>query len=129
MKGYVYFIKPKFRDGPIKIGSTIQIGKRIDELQTSNYEELEFIGAIEREEYRAVERELHLRFSRWRVRGEWFAATSELMDHILGLSGLFTPLGDRIATKSGIRWTLRDPSVMPSRRMIDRAAYKANGVR
>lgn len=129
MTGFVYFVKPKFRDGPIKIGSTVELGHRIEGLQTSHFEELEIIGAIESADYKAIERELHRRFSPWRVRGEWFASTDELMEHILGLSGLFTPLGDRIVGKGGVRWSLRDPSAMPSRRMIDRVAYKTIGVR
>lgn len=129
MTGFVYFIKPKFRDGPIKIGSSTSLNRRIESLQTSNFEELEVIGAIERDDYKSVERELHLRFVQWRVRGEWFAASPELIEHVMNLSGLFSPLGDRIVTKSGFRWSLRDTSVMPARRVIDRAAYKFVGSR
>ena len=78
----VYFI----RDGDfIKIGfSAVSALERLGTLQTGNPRELVFLGQIIGT--KALESELHCRFSRLRVRGEWFRAESELSEFLSGLS-------------------------------------------
>ncbi len=90
---FVYFIQAG--DNPVvKIGSTIEtLKKRLLVLQTANHLELRVIGAIELsgepeargrfwERARRQEAELHAKFSRDRIRGEWFRLTDELATYI-----------------------------------------------
>lgn len=70
----VYMIRAGEK-GPIKIGKAENVDRRLAELQTANYEELKIIaiipcGSTKAAEY--VERGLHKRFGRYRIRGEWF---------------------------------------------------------
>ena len=77
---YVYFIreivnKKKGKYGFIKIGIARNVANRLEALQTSNARELELLIAIpfkSRMQARHVEKKLHRRFRRFRVRGEWF---------------------------------------------------------
>lgn len=71
---FVYMIRAGEK-GPIKIGKAENVERRLAELQTANYEELKIIaiipcGSTKAAEY--VERGIHKRFARSRIRGEWF---------------------------------------------------------
>lgn len=101
--GYLYVVKPKYRDGPFKIGISNSLEKRLEALQTAHYEELEVLIVLETENPRELEKSLHKRFRNYRIRGEWFAANRELYEALLALPGIFTPL-----------W-LRDVGMLPNR--------------
>lgn len=75
----VYFIQEGF-EGAIKIGSTTNLRKRFETLQTANSSLLHILGVIpggQREE-----RLLHHRFTPYRKRGEWYHPTPELLGYI-----------------------------------------------
>lgn len=61
----------------VKIGLTKRLENRMTSLQTANPRAITLIGALPGG--RALEKELHRRFDRWRVRGEWFIATPEIL--------------------------------------------------
>lgn len=82
--GYVYFIKPAFKRGPVKIGFATDVAKRVAALQTSNFERL-----------------------------EWFAGTDELYRRILGISGIHQPLGKLKSSPHGWVWSLRNWGGLP----------------
>lgn len=67
---FVYFIQAG--KGAVKIGVAADPFKRLAELQTGNHEPLRIVATLEGD----VEHEssFHARFSRHRLRGEWFAA-------------------------------------------------------
>ena len=75
--GYVYFIKPLHRHGPIKIGKAKNVEARLSGLQTSHYEPLEVFAAFESNEPLADEARWHARYRSDHVRGEWFAASGK----------------------------------------------------
>ena len=80
MKDKIYFLT----EGTyIKIGYTTQsIDKRIQQLNTGSVKKIYLLGWIKGD--KKVERELHKRFSKSRVRmsGEWFAPTQDLIQFI-----------------------------------------------
>lgn len=76
--GFVYFIQ-QGDDGPIKIGFSdtetgVELRRRT--LQTGNPEPLIVRKVVSGGT--SLERELHERFARWRLQGEWFLATPEV---------------------------------------------------
>lgn len=76
----IYFIQ-QGQDGPIKIGSSTQPFFRLNGLQSANPEQLHIIGIVTAAPYRC-EAKLHKQFAEYRIRGEWFAPTSMLLDWI-----------------------------------------------
>ena len=77
VRGHVYFI----RVGDfIKIGWSTRPMDRLRQLQTSHPDELEIMGTIKGE--RSLEGKIHKRFSKSRVRGEWFEEDGPLLDYI-----------------------------------------------
>ena len=81
---FVYFIQEGFF-GPVKIGSSKDVVKRIGNLQSGNAKELRFVAKIclsTELVASTVESSLHKRFQRFRIRGEWFEAAvlSRLFD-------------------------------------------------
>jgi hypothetical protein len=74
----IYFIKDE--RGPIKIGISCDINKRITGMQTSNPYKLELLLYIQDCKY--TEKQLHLMFNKYRIRGEWFEPAPELLEFI-----------------------------------------------
>lgn len=68
--GYVYFVQ--FGDGPVKIGWATNPAKRLASLATANAGEASLRALIPGP--RSVEQGLHVRYRRWRLRGEFFSA-------------------------------------------------------
>ncbi len=75
----VYFIQCG-QDGPIKIGTAISPDMRLIALQGGHWQQLTLLAW--HEGGRDAELALHARFQHLLIRGEWFAPTRELMDHI-----------------------------------------------
>jgi len=70
--GYVYVIKCKGFD-LYKIGiSKIDVPNRLSNLQSGNPFELEVVRVFYSNHYSLLEHEIHERYSKYRVRGEWF---------------------------------------------------------
>lgn len=85
MNKFIYFIQCGTQ-GPIKIGFTKDILKRMQTLQTANHEKLHIIGMIAGSEQEEVV--LHQKFAPLVIRGEWFQPNSTLLEYIHSL-----PLG------------------------------------
>lgn len=66
---HVYFIQ-EADGGPIKIGTAINLGKRLGGLQIGNHRELRLLVAVPC--LYSLESFLHKRFAAGRLRGEWF---------------------------------------------------------
>lgn len=82
MTSYVYFVRAG-SDGPVKIGHTVDVEKRISGLQTGCPQKLELLGVIECEHARSREAELHERFASLRIeRSEWFRWSPGIADVI-----------------------------------------------
>lgn len=80
----VYFIQAGV-GGPIKIGSAVDVDKRLAELQTGCPDLLRIIGTSAGG--REAEFALHRKFSAHRIRGEWFYPCPELLATARGEAG------------------------------------------
>ena len=77
----IYFIREK-GTGNIKIGSAVDIDRRLSQLQTGNSSKLEVIDVIE-DVYGDVETEIHSRLAKYRLgMGEWFSPDVEDKLHL-----------------------------------------------
>jgi hypothetical protein len=81
----VYFVQAK-QGGPIKIGVSSDVPKRIRAIQTTSPAELLVLRVIP-SGGRELERKLHESFAAHRLHGEWFEPAQELLDYIRDLSG------------------------------------------
>jgi hypothetical protein len=79
----VYFVQPK-QGGPIKIGTTRSnlIENRISALQTGNPYPLILLRIVYGDV--TVEHEIHRRLANYRLKGEWFIPTNEVLRYALG---------------------------------------------
>lgn len=77
--GSIYFIQ-QGDNGPIKIGYTTDLLSRMDTLQTGSPYKLNLVLCFQG--FVTTERELHAKFRKDRMRGEWFAPSEELMTFI-----------------------------------------------
>ncbi len=76
----IYFIQAGNLD-IVKIGVTSnRVGLRLSHLQVSSWEELKILGSFLCE--RSEEHKIHMRFSKDRIRGEWFRLTGEISEFI-----------------------------------------------
>jgi len=76
----IYFIRP-VDGGPIKIGTSIDVMRRLKELQWTFRIKMHVLGIIDGNE--DIEHSLHIRFGHIRIGGsEWFHPTNELIAFI-----------------------------------------------
>lgn len=75
---WTYFIQAGV-DGPVKIGIAEDVEERLKQLQTGCPDDLRLIGRIRGN----CEADLHKRFERLRLRGEWFKPDVRLMAFIV----------------------------------------------
>lgn len=99
--GYVYFIKHGSQGNKIKIGSAIDIDKRIASYQTAFYSKIFIVGYIKCDEHIFVEKELHKLFSDKRIKGEWFEIDNYDLFTIKEMYD-FTPINDYYSVKNKI---------------------------
>lgn len=92
----IYFLEcPPF--GPIKIGYSAHILKRIMDLNGSNGQETKFLGAIPGS--RANERALHQRFAHAHAHHEWFWPYSDLLQFLVSLGMEPTVIMDKMLAR------------------------------
>jgi hypothetical protein len=88
----VYFLQAGYGEGPIKIGMSGDVDRRVRTIQGMHYEDLALLGVIECDDvdqaYR-VECQLHLRFAGTRIRGEWYRPCLELYQAIEARCGSY----------------------------------------
>lgn len=73
----IYFIQ-QGKDGPIKIGKSDAPQQRLEQLQTANPYQLNFLGGAS--DYTYNETDIHKKFKHLRLKGEWFKPEKELFD-------------------------------------------------
>lgn len=76
----IYFIQAADGVGPIKIGSSRAPFRRVASLEASRHDGLKVLGVCEGSQ--RYERALHARWTRYRVKGEWFSPVVEILDFI-----------------------------------------------
>jgi hypothetical protein len=70
-------------DGPVKIGLTRDVRRRLETLQISSPTRLRLLALFEGS--RELECELHRRFAAARIKGEWFKPIPELIEFAKGV--------------------------------------------
>lgn len=109
---YVYFIQAGDERGPVKIGYSCDVEKRLESLQTGNHLSCRVIAKFPHADAPEIERKLHSRFANQRLEGEWFSWSDRIGDLIAAWSllklGPATTHDERIA---------REPHVI---RIVDR---------
>jgi Meiotically up-regulated gene 113 len=75
----VYFIKPDGID-TVKIGYSKDIAGRLATLQTSSWAKLSVLATINDDDF--TEKDLHLAFRKFRVRGEWFVYNNRVREFL-----------------------------------------------
>lgn len=78
--GDVYFIQG-ISGGPIKIGKSVNVYSRLAALQTGHHEEFKILAIIKDGGF-VLEKNLHNKFGKYNVRGEWFEPVPELLEYI-----------------------------------------------
>lgn len=73
-KSFVYFLLSGDR---VKIGTTTDVPSRLSYYKTGLPDETEVLGVLDGG--REKEMEIHAQFAAWRVRGEWFEATPDIL--------------------------------------------------
>jgi len=77
--GHVYFVESG-EDGPIKIGWSQDVERRIAELQVANAHKLNLLGVVPGT--MKNEGELHAKFAHIRMEAEWFQNTEEIHEYL-----------------------------------------------
>lgn len=77
MTGYVYFLRPVGQPGPIKVGHSAHPPSRLDAFQTWSPVPLELVSQFSATQ--TVERQVHDRFAKWHLHGEWFHPVEDLI--------------------------------------------------
>jgi hypothetical protein len=78
----VYFVECG-HGGPIKIGVAIDPAKRLNAMQMHSPHEMIIVGTCAGA--RELEQALHAEFAAYRIRGEWFERTENLMHRVQAL--------------------------------------------
>lgn len=92
MSYYVYFIQEE-NDGPIKIGVSWNVTKRLHTLQSANPHELFVLDTVRcasKTAAAALEKKLHRRLHAYQIRGEWFEPVPEVRVAIHDPEGDYT---------------------------------------
>ncbi len=76
----IYFVQYENDSGPIKIGLTKNIQKRLAEIQSTCPAPVKLLKVIEGEWEKELR--IHYHFSHLRLQGEWFKSEKELLDFI-----------------------------------------------
>jgi len=84
IKGLVYLLKIENRN-EYKIGVTINLKKRLNQLGTKMPFKLETITKIRSKDIYKLEEKLHCRFENKRINGEWFNLSNEDVEYIRGI--------------------------------------------
>lgn len=80
MSEVVYFIQIDGKDGPVKIGVTKDIDRRVNTISGSVPYSIRLLGVIEGG--RRLEWSLHQRFSKYHIKNEWFRPVEEILQLI-----------------------------------------------
>lgn len=89
---YIYFIQAG-DSGPIKIGKTRYIKKRLRSLQTINSEDLQVRGWMPEGDW--TEKQLHQKFAVYKQKGEWFLPSEDILTFIQRETKPYSEASDR----------------------------------
>lgn len=107
MSGVVYLLEC---EGFYKIGITDDVRKRLSQIQTSTPFNVKLIHSIPLANAWLLEKHLHERFAKKRVRGEWFKLSSDDVNTVFACSESDLPASISMPTKiaNETYYTLRE---------------------
>ncbi len=74
-KPYTYFIQDQ--QGRVKIGTSVNVQTRLSAIQTCNADKLTLLTVLDEDEG-----DLHKKFDKYRIRGEWFTLSDEIREYL-----------------------------------------------
>jgi len=80
-EGCVYFVG-NLENKWVKIGFTINLSKRLASVQTGCPCLLEILGYIKTKDARKLEKKIHKKFNYYKMHGEWYVLSSEIIRFI-----------------------------------------------
>ena len=80
-EGCVYFIG-NLEHKWVKIGRTINLSKRLSSIQTGCPCLLEILGYIKSKDATKLEKQMHRKFNRSKIHGEWYVLSKDIMEFI-----------------------------------------------
>jgi hypothetical protein len=80
-EGCVYFIG-NLEHKWVKIGRTINLSKRLSSIQTGCPCLLEILGYIKSKDANKLEKQMHRKFNRSKMHGEWYVLSKDIMEFI-----------------------------------------------
>lgn len=86
--GFIYFIREQY--GSTKIGKTINIKRRLGNINLLVPYSLELIFVIKSDNVHKLEGELHRKYNHLRIKGEWFNLSDSDLDFIKATYGTYT---------------------------------------
>lgn len=107
-KGLVYIIAPA-NEWPCKIGYAADVENRLSSLQTGNHVELMLWSCWVSDSLtaHAIERLIHSKLGRKRIRGEWYAVSvSEAEETVAGLDGVVRQ-ANSLMSKDELEYVMR----------------------
>lgn len=97
---YVYFMQCNAPDGPIKIGWSANVERRLSSVRMDCPYPIVMIASIPTDNGARDEARLHRHFSPAHIRGEWFEATHELLE--------FATRARHVVLRETIAWLSED---------------------
>lgn len=85
-KESIYFILSIERSA-VKIGRSVNAKRRLSELRSQLFDELELLKVVESDNPVSLERSLHERFMAYHIKGEWFDYSNEIKRHVEDSNG------------------------------------------
>lgn len=104
---YVYFIRGR-TSGHVKIGRAWDVSQRFHAIKTSCSEPVELLGLIPSDFPERLEGELHARFRRCCVHGEWFRPNRHLLRFIRHNAISLQQNQERLARSAMAKWVAAD---------------------
>jgi hypothetical protein len=114
---YVYFVQ-QGENGPIKIGRASNVARRVRQIQVSNPAPLRLLASIDGDR----EMEMHERFMKSCISGEWFKPEDELLQFLRELAASSPLAGARAQSGGETPTTDPDPDHRPPRGAAEAAA-------
>lgn len=83
--GYVYVIQDTEYSKLYKIGRTVEPARRLTDIRNILPGSSEIVAIVDTQDAPTLEWQLHQRYAKSRMRGEWFALTDEQVREICGI--------------------------------------------
>lgn len=83
-RGFVYVVKP-FAVNVYKIGCTVDVARRVKDLQRNRAYPIDVVCTIEASDCVALESEFHLCLEAYKLAGEWFVLSAETIEYLKGV--------------------------------------------